>query len=60
MNQKGHLFNQTIKNIPCNFIPHDTVTCDDQDPHGFNSKIKGLVQKKNFAKKCCFQNNEDI
>ena len=60
MNQKVHLFNQTIKNILCNFIPHETVTCDDRDPPWITSKIKGLIQKNNFAKKCYFQNNEDI
>ena len=32
VNQKVYLFNQTIKNILCNFIPHETVTCDDRDP----------------------------
>ena len=41
VNQKVHLFNQTIKNILCNFIPHETVTCDDRDPPWINSKIKG-------------------
>ena len=60
MNQKVHLFNQTIKNILCNFIPHETVTCDDRDPLWINSKIKGLIQEKNIAKKCYFQNNKDI
>ena len=60
MNQKVYLFNQTIKNILCNFIPHETVTCDDRDPPWITSKIKGLIQKNNFAKKCYFQNNEDI
>ena len=61
MNQKVHLFNQTIKNILCNFIPHETVTCDDRDPPPWiNSKIKGLIQEKNIAKKCYFQNNKDI
>ena len=60
MNQKVHLFNQTIKNIPCNFKPHETVTCDDRDPPWINSKIKGLIQEKNIAKKCFFQNNKDI
>ena len=39
VNQKVHLFNQTIKNILCNFIPHETVTCDDRDPPWINSKI---------------------
>ena len=60
MNQKVHLFNQTIKNILCNFIPHETVACDDRDPQWINSKIKGLIEKHDFAKKCYFQNNEGI
>ena len=59
-NQKVHLFNQTIKNILCNFIPHETVTCDDRDPPWVNNKIKALIETKNFAKKCYFQNNKDI
>ena len=37
-----------------------TVNWDDHDPPWINSKIKGLIQKKNFAKKCYFQNNEDM
>ena len=55
VNLTVYLFNQTIKNILCNFIPHETVTCDDQDPQWITSKIKGLIQKKNFAKKCYFK-----
>ena len=49
-----------MKDILCNFIPHETVTCDDRDPPWINSKIKGLIQEKNIAKKCYFQNNKDI
>ena len=30
VNQKVYLFDQIIKNILCNFIPHETVTCDDR------------------------------
>ena len=60
MNQKVHLFNQTIKSILCNVIPHETGTCDDQDPPWINSKIKRLIQEKNIAKKCYFQNSKDI
>ena len=60
VNQKVFLFNQTIKKILCNFIPHETVTCNDRDPPWITSTIKGLIQKKNFTKKCYFQNNEDI
>ena len=58
VNQEVHLFNQTIKNILCNFIPHETVSCDDRDSPWINSKIKGLIQEKNIAKKCYFQNNK--
>ena len=60
VNQKVHLFNQTIKNILYNFIQHETVTCNDRDPPRINSKIKGLIQEMNIAKKCYFQNDKDI
>ena len=60
MNQKVYLFNQSIKNILGNLIPHETVICDDQDPPWMNSKIKGLIQEKNIAKRCCFQNRKNI
>ena len=43
VNQKENLFNQSIKNIQSNFIPHETVTCDDQDFPWINRKIKGLI-----------------
>ena len=54
VNQKVHLFNQTIKTILYNFIPHVTVACDYRDPSWINSKIKSLIQEKNIAKKCYF------
>ena len=60
VNQRVHLFNQNIKNILCNCIPHNTVTCDDRDPSWINNKIKVLIREKNIAKKCYFQNNKDI
>ena len=33
VNQKVHLFNQTIKNILCNFKPHEIVTCHHLSPY---------------------------
>ena len=60
VNEKLHLFNQTIKNILCNFLPHEIVTCDDRDLKWINSKIKDLIQEKIIAKMCYFQNNKDI
>ena len=41
-------------------MPHETVTCDGRDPSWINSKIKGLIQEKNIAKKYYFQNNKGI
>ena len=40
-----------IKNILSNYIPHETITCDDKDPPWFNKNIKQLVQEKNNAYK---------
>ena len=42
------LFNKTIKkNILSNYIPYETITCDDRDPHWINNKIKQLIQERN-------------
>ena len=38
------LFSRTIKNILSNYIPHETVICDDKDPPWINNKIKQLIQ----------------
>ena len=43
VNQKVHLFNQTIKSILCNFVPHET-DCDDRDPI-MNVMAHGLLAK---------------
>ena len=49
VNDMVHLFNRTIKNILRNFIPHETITCDDRDPPWINSSIRRLIQDKNEA-----------
>ena len=28
-----------------NFIPHETIVCDDKDPPWFNKRIKSLIQE---------------
>ena len=38
-----NIFNETILNILRNFIPHETVLCDDRDPPWFNNRIKSLI-----------------
>ena len=44
-----HLFNTAIKNILRNFIPLETITCDDRDPPWVNSSMRCLIQDKNEA-----------
>ena len=39
------VFNRTILNIMKNFIPHETIVCDDKDPPWFNKRIKSLIQE---------------
>ena len=43
------LFTQTIQNIISNYIPHETITCDDRNPPWIDEKIKKLVLQKNGA-----------
>ena len=49
VNEKVAIFNNTVLNILSNFIPHETIVCDDKDPPWFNNKIKALIQAKNTA-----------
>ena len=45
--KKVSIFNETILNVLSNYIPHETLTCDDKDPPWLNSRIKSLLQDKN-------------
>ena len=31
VNNKVQMFNKTIKNVMSDYIPHETITCDDTD-----------------------------
>ena len=46
INEMVFLFNKTINFFFSNFIPHETVTCDDRDPPWINKNIKQLIQEK--------------
>ena len=46
VSEKVVIFNKTVLNIFNNFIPHETIVCDDKDPPRFNNKIKTLIQAK--------------
>ena len=47
VNKKVSIFNETILYVLSNYIPHETLTCDDKDLPWFNSRIKSLLQDKN-------------
>ena len=42
------IFNNTINNVLSNFIPHETITCDDEKPPWFNKNIINLIKDKNI------------
>ena len=42
-----NIFNETISNVLINYIHHETIICDDQDPTWVNIKIKKAMLGKN-------------
>ena len=62
VNKQVQLFTQTIQNIISNYIPHETITCDDKNPPWIDEKIKNLVLHKNCAYNAYSQdkNNTDL
>ena len=60
VNEKVDIFNSTILNILINFIPHESVVCDDKDPPWFNKKIRALIQEKYVAFKNDRNNSSNI
>ena len=63
VNENVFILNKTIFNIPSNFIPHETLTIDDKDPHWFTKKIKNIIQEKSNVYKSyrnSKSNNEEI
>ena len=53
------IFNQTIINILCNFIPHETVLFNDRDPPWMNPEIKKLIHEKKNIFNCFPRNKND-
>ena len=59
VDEKVYFFTKTLLNIIQNFIPHETIICDDRDPPWINKEIKKLMIEKNLAFKsyCCANRN---
>ena len=47
-NEKVSILNNTINNVLSNFIPHETITCNDKKPPWFNKNIINLIKNKNI------------
>ena len=45
MNKQVSVFNETIRNIFENFIPHETITCNEKNPPFMNKQIKTSRKK---------------
>ena len=41
-----------------NYIPHETIVCDNRDPSWINNEIKKLINKKNSAYKSYCRGHE--
>ena len=52
---KKYILSTTIKNILSNYIPHETITCDDRDPPWINKNIKQLILERNLRSKKTLQ-----
>ena len=55
INEKVPILNNIINNVLSNFIPHETLTCDDKKPPWFHKNNINLNQKqKHFPQiSCC-------
>ena len=49
-----------IRNILSNYIPHETIFCDDRDPPWINSKIKQLIQEINNTYRIYILSNKNL
>ena len=53
--------NTTIKNIMANFIPYETIICDDRDPLWINSRMKKIIcERDSLCKGYCKNNDTQI
>ena len=41
------VFNKSVLNVLSNFIPHETILCNDKDPLWFNSQVESLLHARN-------------
>ena len=54
-----YIFNQTIIDVQCNFIPHETILFDERDPPWMKKEIKKLIHEKKHIFNYFRRNNND-
>ena len=57
INEMVSVFNTTVKNM-ANFIPHETIICDDRNPPWINSRTKKIIYERNSLCKVYRVNND--
>ena len=63
VNEQVQLFTQTIINIISNYIPHETITCDDSNPPWIDEKFEKLIlsnKNRAFSAYSRDRNNTDL
>ena len=60
MNEKVNILNTTIENMLPNYIPHETITCDDRDPPWMNKNIKQLIVEEYQEHKSYLWSNKSL
>ena len=60
VDNKVHMFNKTIQNIMSHYIPHETIICDDRDPHWINKDITQLILDRNIVYKPYICNDKSL
>ena len=53
------LFNRTIKNVLSNYILHEIIICDDQDPPWIKNRLKELFNEKKDTFQCYLHGNKN-
>ena len=60
VNKQVSIFSDTLTNIMQNFVPIETIICDDRDPPRINKEIKQLIEQKNQFYKQFIRSNETL
>ena len=53
-------FNEVFLNIMRNYIPHETIICDDRDPPWINKFIKKLITETNMVFKSLMSSKRNL